>query len=134
MQPNAFIGKKSKPTARELSAALGPSYPLWQKLIAEPQLTPEWNSYSPKAGWSLKLKQKSRTILYLGPCNGSFRAAFVLGDKALAAAKASNLPKSALKLLAEARKYPEGNAIRFEEVTAADLPSIATLAQIKIAS
>ncbi len=131
MLPNAFIGKKSKPTARELSAALGPSHALWQEIIEALNLTPEWNSYSPKAGWSLKLKQKSRTILYLSPCPGSFRIAFILGAKALTAAKASDLPKSAQKLLAEAKKYPEGSAVRFEEVTAVDLPSISTLAQIK---
>ena len=27
----------------------------------------EWNSYSVKAGWSLRLKRKARTIVWLGP-------------------------------------------------------------------
>ena len=124
MKPNAFVGKKSQPSRQEVAAALGSSNELWEKLIADLHLDPEWNSYSPKAGWSLKLKQKKRTILYLGPCEGSFRAAFVLGDKAIAAAKSSELPKRVLKMVAEAKKYPEGWAVRFEEVAAEDLESI----------
>jgi len=132
MEPNAFVGKKTKPTSRELAQALGPAYLLWQKLIDDLELTPEWNSYSPKAGWSLKLKQKTRTILYLGPCKGCFRAAFVLGEKAIAAAKAEDLPEHVRKLIAGAKKYPEGFAVRFEPVMDDDIPPIATLAHIKL--
>ena len=134
MKPNAFIGKKDQPTEKEVASALGSSKQLWQKLISELRLEPEWNSYSIKAGWSLKMKQKKRTILYLGPCEGSFRAAFVLGDKAIAAAKAIALPKRVLKMIAEAKKYPEGTAVRFEDVKADDLDAIEKLAEIKAAN
>jgi len=132
MEPNAFVGKKTRPTSRELALALGDALPLWKKLQEELQLTPEWNSYSPKAGWSLKLNDKKRTILYLSPCKGCFRASFALGDKAVDAAKSSNLPKKVMKLIAEAKKYPEGTALRFEPVNPADLTSITTLARIKL--
>ena len=40
-----------------------------------------------KYGWSLRLKQKSRNIVYLGPAKGCFMVSFVLSDKALNAAK-----------------------------------------------
>ncbi|MGZ4789969.1 MAG: DUF3788 domain-containing protein [Terriglobales bacterium] len=132
MEPNAFVGKKTKPTDRELALALGPTYQLWQALLDQLHLTAEWNSYSPKAGWSLKLKQKQRTILYLGPCKGSFRASFVLGAKAIEAARACGLPQPVLRLISEAKKYPEGTAVRFERVEAEDLASIAALARIKL--
>jgi len=134
MEPNAFVGKKTKPTSRELAEELGPALPLWQKLITDLKLTPEWNSYSPRAGWSLKLKQKSRTILYLGPCHGCFRAAFVLGDKAIAAAKVSALPESALKLVCGGTKYAEGTAVRLEHVRAEDIEVIQKLAAIKMSN
>lgn len=134
MKPNAFVGKKTKPTARDLTEALGSAYLLWQKLIHELGLTPEWNSYSPKAGWSLKLKQKTRTILYLSPSHDGFRAAFVLGDKAIAAARTSDLPKSVLKTIAKATKYPEGTAVRLEDVNSADVDVIKKLAAIKLAN
>jgi hypothetical protein len=47
-----------------------------------------------KYGWSLRLKQKSRNIVYLGPGEGCFMVSFVLSDKALKAAKELHLPKA----------------------------------------
>ena len=94
MAPNAFIGKTGQPTEQELAAELGPSKALWDRLLTELAeefnlVTQEWNSYSPKAGWSLRLKRLKRNILYLGPCHGSFRVMLILGDKAIAAARQS---------------------------------------------
>ena len=69
MTPNAFIGRTKPPTDEELSAELGVVRALWDELLADLALpVQEWNSYSPKAGWSLKLKQGKRTIVYLSPC------------------------------------------------------------------
>jgi len=135
MKPNAFIGHKDQPSTKELATALGASYKLWEHLIKDLHLPDEeWNSYSVKAGWSLKLKQKKRTILHLGPREGSFQIAFILGDKALAAARASKLPKRILDLLADAKKYPEGTAVRIEITKAADLAGVKELAAIKMAN
>jgi len=136
MLPNAFIGKMKKPTAKELTAALGPAKSLWDELLE--QLADdlgvdrqEWNSYSPKAGWSLKVKRGDRTILYMGPCSGAFRVAFVLGDKAIKAALQIDLPTPTIKLIKEAKRYAEGTAVRFELVTASDIPTIKKLAAAK---
>ena len=135
MKPNAFIGQKKQPTAKELSAALGPVYKSWSDLIENLQLPDkEWNSYSPKYGWSLKLKLKKRTILHLGPREGSFQIAFILGERALTAARASKFPKHILDALAEAKKYPEGTAVRIEVAKAADLAGVKELAAIKMAN
>jgi Protein of unknown function (DUF3788) len=138
MLPNAFTGKSHPPTDAELAEALGPAKALWDRLLArlaeDHKLTVrEWNSYSPKAGWSLRLKCKERNIVYLGPCKGAFRVAFVLGDKAMAAARASKLPHSVIQLIHKARRYAEGTAVRFETMKAKDIKSIVTLAGIKLA-
>jgi hypothetical protein len=138
MLPNAFIGKPHPPTGNELAKALGPAVALWDRLLAElagqHKLTvQEWNSYSPKAGWSLRLKSKDRNILYLGPCEGAFRVALVLGDKAVAAARQSDLPQSVIKLLNQAKRYAEGTAVRFETMKAKDIDSVVKLAGIKLA-
>jgi len=137
MLPNAFIGKSTQPTEKELASELGPTKALWDQLLADlaDQLdTPiqEWHSYSVKAGWSLKVKRGSRTILYLGPCHGAFRVAFVLGDKPVKAALQSRLPASLLKMIREAKRYPEGTAVRIEVKTAKDLAPIKTLAALKL--
>ena len=134
MEANAFIGLKKAPTKTELAKALGGSQATWTKLIDElKEIAPdqEWHSYSLKAGWSLKLKKKERVIVYFGPCEGSFRVAFALGDKAIQAAKASGLPKATIKLIDEAKKYAEGTAVRFEPVTENDIDVIRKLAVAK---
>ncbi|MGA3144701.1 MAG: DUF3788 domain-containing protein [Verrucomicrobiota bacterium] len=138
MLPNAFIDKPKKPTAAELTAALGPSKALWDQLLAgladEHNLTvQEWNSYSRKAGWSLRLKLKDRNILYLTPCQGCFFVSFALGDKAVQAARQSGLPQSVIKIIDEARRYAEGTGIRIEMKKPRDIKIAKQLAAIKLA-
>jgi hypothetical protein len=135
MSPNAFIGRTKPPTDEELSTELGAARALWDELLAELALPiQEWNSYSPKAGWSMKLKLKKRTILYLAPCHGSFRVAFVLGDKAMEAARQVKLPKAVLKIIDEAPRYPEGTGVRLEIAARKDLAAVKKLAEVKLAN
>jgi hypothetical protein len=94
----------------------------------------EWNSSGAKYGWALRLKQKKRNIVYLGPCDGCFRVALVLGDKAVAAARKSDLPKSTLKILDDAPRYAEGTGVRLMVKAAKDLAAIKKLALIKMAN
>jgi len=136
-KPNAFIGKKNKPTPTELREALGQAKELWDQILSDlhddcPKL--EWSSYSLKAGWALKLKRKDRTILYMGPLKDGFRVTFVLGEKAIRAAGEAGLSKELLALIAESPKYPEGTGVRFEPTTASDVETIRKLAAIKIAN
>jgi hypothetical protein len=135
---NAFIGKTTQPTPKELYAALGSSAELWNQLVdwlaEQGAATQEWNSYSPKAGWALRLKHKKRNIIYLAPCAGCFRVAFIFGDKAVAAAREGNLSKGTLKLLDEAPRYPEGTGLRLIVKAAKDLAAIKKLALIKLAN
>jgi hypothetical protein len=87
-----------------------------------------------KYGWSLRLKQKSRNIVYLGPGERCFMVSFVLSDKALKAAKELHLPKAVADALDAAPRYPEGNGLRYLVHQAADLPAVRKIAAIKIAN
>jgi len=137
MLPNAFIGKVKRPSESELAAELGSGKKLWDELAAimEEELgldTQDWNSYSPKAGWSLRWKRKERNIVYLSPHRGCFTASFALGDKALLAARAQGLPAETLKILKEAKKYAEGTAVRVTVKTAKDIEVVKKLAMAKL--
>jgi hypothetical protein len=137
--PNAFIGKAGKPTVEELSAALGSSAKTWKQLVdwlAEEQgvAVQEWKSFSLKYGWSLQLKRKKRTIVHLSPCNGCFRAALILGDRAVKAARQSNLPKSVAKAIEDAPRYPEGTGVRLIVKGTKDLAAIRQLVAVKLAN
>ena len=134
---NVFAGHAKQPTEAHLAAALGDCYELWQHLVTdlEEELridAAEWHASSVKLGWSLRLQVKKRNIVYLGPREGWFLASFALGDKAIAAAKKSDLGSSVLRIIAESKRYPEGTAVRIEVRSETDLRTVKKLAKIKI--
>jgi hypothetical protein len=138
--PNAFIGKPGMPTDDDLAAELGRSAKaLWDRLLAglaeeHNIVTQEWNSYSRKAGWSLRLKRDQRTILYLSPCRGCFRASFALGGKAVEAARGSGLPQRVIQIIDSAKRYAEGTGVRIDVNGPADIAIVMKLAAIKLAN
>lgn len=137
MLPNVFIGKAKKPSESELAAELGSAKTIWEQLVREFAEehgidVQEWNSYSRKAGWSLRLKHKERNIVYLSPHRGCFTASFALGDKAVQAARESGLPPSVLRIINEAKRYAEGTAVRIEVKTSKDAAVVKKLAAVKM--
>jgi len=135
--PNAFIGHTGQPTPEEVSAALAETATLWDDLITwlanvKGVSDQEWKSSGAKYGWSLKLKLKKRTILYLGPCADCFRVAFVLGDRAVEAARESDLSKELKEALAAATRYPEGTGLRLLVRKSKDLAGIRKLTALKL--
>jgi hypothetical protein len=134
---NAFAGQMRKPTEAELVAAIGIRKNMWDQLIAELDEQgafdqQQWHSYSPKYGWSLRLIQKKRNILYMVPYRGYFQAAAIVGERALKTAKQSGLPAKLLKIIAAAPRYPEGTGIRIDVKTPADLKTVKALVAIKL--
>jgi hypothetical protein len=133
---NAFVGKSKQPVETDLAGALGASKALWDELVdalaKEHKLSREWNSYSKKAGWSLRLKRGDRNIVYLAPFRGCFRASFALGDKAVKAALASGLPQRLIKIIKEAKRYAEGTAVRIDVNGTDDIAIVKKLTAIKL--
>jgi hypothetical protein len=135
---NAFIGHEAAPAAAELAAALGSAAARWDRLRAvlaeELQLAEtEWKSYSRNAGWSLRVKQGKRNIVYLSPGEGAFSASLVLGDRALAAIREGRFPKGVTAAVAAAMRYPEGTALRIEVRSDRDVDTVRRLAAVKLA-
>lgn len=136
--PERLYWQKDSAAAKDLAATLGDSLDAWKELTVwlsgKGISAKEWHSISPKYGWALRPQLKARNILYMGPCAGCFRVSFVLGDRAMAAARASELPKAVLKEIAGARRYAEGTGVRLLVRTADDLTPIRTLVEIKLAN
>ena len=137
MLANAFLDKSTKPTDAELAAALGPAHALWLQLVADLATdsnvdVQEWKSVSKKYGWSLRLKLRKRTIVYLSPHSGCFTAVFILGDKAVKAAHEAGLPASVIKTLDQAKRYGEGTGLRIEVKGPKDVAIVKKLTAIKL--
>jgi hypothetical protein len=137
MTLSSFDDKSNKPNTQELKAALGRTSRYWDTLVAhlakeyEP-LEETWNFGSGGWGWALRLKQKKRTVLYMTPCRGYFMVGFALGEKAVKAALSADLPESILSIIADAKKYAEGRAVRLEIRNKGDVRSVKILAGIKM--
>ncbi len=136
---NAFIDQITQPTPSQIAAALSDCAVPWHQLIdwlvtAQGIDEQEWKSLAPKYGWSLRMKFKKRTVVYLGPCKHCFRASFVLGAKAVTAAQQAALPKNVLTAIDEAQHYTEGTGVQLIVHRASDLAAIRKLVEIKLAN
>ena len=126
------------PDEKTLARTLGSTKPLWDELIRHVEtghapVTHRWTSSKTSALGFLRLVRKTRTILYLLPREGHFLTAFVFGEKATAAVRASKVPAAVVTTLNEARVYAEGRGIRLETHTARDLATMKKLTAIKMA-
>ena len=135
----AFAGRAKSPDDIALAGALGDAHAAWNRflelLASELEVTVrEWRSYSPKWGWSLRVKRKARTIVWLAPLKGAFEVVFILGDKAVRAAQTAGLSETLLRKVNGAEKYPEGRAVRFVIRSERAVPGLVKLAAIKIAN
>jgi len=131
-----FFDKSRCPSPQELSACLGTAQPVWAGLVRHaleisPLVKEVWNFGGPKIGWSLRLVQKDRILLYLTPGEHRFRAGIVLGKKAVASAR-ETLSTKALSVIAAAPTYAEGHGVRVEVASSADGGVVRELLAVKV--
>ena len=136
---SAFDDKKLPPQDSDLVEILGGSQDLWDDLKSQVEaqfqpLSADWGFSGKKWGWSLRLKQKARTVLYMTPRRGHFVVGFALGQKAVDAARESDLPQSTKDVIDDSTKYAEGRGVRLEVRTDDDLRNAARIATIKMAN
>jgi hypothetical protein len=134
----AFHDPSGHPSARDLVAALGRAASLWQRLIHDVQaacgpLASEW-SFSKALGWTLRLKQPARVLVYLTPGKSSFLASFALGEKACKAIDQAGVPADILAIIDAAPKYAEGRGVRIPVRTGTDVEAILRIAAIKVST
>ena len=134
-----FEDIESPPTAAALGKALGATHSTWLEFVRHleaeyPPLTGEWHFSGAKWGWSMRLRQNKRVIVYLTPADGFFHAGFSLGERAVAAAAERRLPKAIVEAIDAAPRYAEGRGLRLEVRRATLLPALKTLAACKMSS
>jgi hypothetical protein len=117
METSIFLNRDSIPTTDELNKALGDTYHFWQVIkdyvhLQYPKAIDEWNCS--KNGWSFRIKDKKRAIIYFLPRNRYFKVAFVFGQKATDAIMQSDILEEIKKELNAARVYAEGRGIRID--------------------
>ena len=139
MALSAFDDQATPPCESALADMLGRTHALWASLRTDLQraygpLIEEWNFSGAAYGWSFRLKQKKRALVYMTPCRGHFLASFALGEKACGAAHDAGVDAAVLALIEAAPKYAEGRGVRIPVRTKKDLASVRILAAIKAAN
>jgi Protein of unknown function (DUF3788) len=139
MDKSIFTDKTKPPSEKDLVAALGKTHVLWDEITAfvlgqYPAAILEWSFPGEKYGWSFRIKDKKRAIIYLLPRDNYFKAAFVFGQKAVDAVNNSTISAEIKKELAAAKVYAEGRGIRLDVTTKKATGDIKRLAEIKLAN
>ncbi len=134
---NPFVDFPHPPEPADIRQVLGRSAAAWDALrnrISEHfgQVTEDWAVPAKSHGWSLRLKLKKRTILHLGPRSKHFIAAIILGEKAVAALRESELAPEVVDMVEHATRYTEGRVIRFEIRSKKETEVLVALAKIKM--
>ena len=134
-----FTEKGLIPTDQDLIVNLGTTYALWhqiQEIVLDlyPKGLQEWNYPGKKYGYSYRIKDKKRAILYFLPRKNYFKVAFVFGQKATDLIMESDISLEIKNELIKARKYAEGRGIRIEVKNALNITDIKKLIEIKLAN
>lgn len=138
MDHSIFMDKTSMPTDEALKQALGSKFELWMTIREEvflkyPDGKEEWNFPGKNYGWSFRIKDKKRAIIYFLPRKEEFRVAFVFGGKAFEAIKKSEVSPKIVSELESAKVYAEGRGIRIPVPDRSALKDIFSLIDIKLA-
>ena len=132
-----FQDKEVMPTEKDLVENLGNTYVLWKQIhdfvmIKYPKGLAEWNYPGKKYGWSFRIKDKKRAIIYFLPRDKFFKVAFVFGQKATDTILSSNISSEIKTELEQAKQYAEGRGIRIDVKNEMILPDIKRLIEIKL--
>jgi hypothetical protein len=138
MDKSIFTEKKHNPDESDLIVSLGGTLPLWQIVVEYvhlkyPDAKDEWNYPGEKYGWSFRIKDKKRAIIYLLPREKYFKVAFVFGQKATDIIMNSSISEAIKTELKEAKVYAEGRGIRIDVTNETGIQDIKELIDIKIA-
>ena len=117
-----FTDKATIPTQKDLEIALGNTCNIWQYLSdftkkQYPEAIEEWNFSSEKFGWSFRLKDKKRVLIYLLPRDQYFKVAFVFGDKATDAILESTIAESIKSDIKAAKNTQKVEALELKSKT-----------------
>lgn len=134
-----FTDKEIKPTTKALEKGLGITFSLWQAIETftkkqYPNATAEWKFSGEKFGWSYRISDKKRVLVYLLPRDGFFKVGLVFGDKALEKIYKSDVSPILKTELKEAKKNAEGKGIRITVNDKAAYKDIEQLILFKIAN
>ncbi|WP_340111054.1 DUF3788 family protein [Maribellus mangrovi] len=139
MESSYFTDLDKKPDFSDLKTPLGSLFPVWMKIRdfaveKYPKAIEEWHVSVKRYGWSFRIKDKRRAIVYLSPQKGHFRLTMVFGQKATDQIIVTDIADAIKKELLNSRVYAEGRVIRLDIYDDKMVEDIKKLIEVKIAN
>jgi hypothetical protein len=137
MDISIFPDKNVRPSEKDLASVLNGTYVLWNELREfvykrYPMAVEEWNYPGKKYGWSYRIKDRKRAIIYFMPRDKGFMVAFVFGPKATEKILETGISDKIKADLRKAKVYAEGRGIRIDVLDETFMNDIKRLIQIKL--
>jgi len=136
MATSIFDNKEIVPNDEDLENILKSSLGAYNKLMSylENEYAPlinEWKFYSKKAGWTLRISNKKRNLLFLSPNEDYFLVTVNMGVKVSKMVLDSDVSDNTKDLIKQAKIYAEGTGVIIEVRNEEDLEDIKTILNIR---
>lgn len=134
-----FLDKNQEPTTLDLQIGIGATFSIWNEIEVflyevYPKVYPKWHFTSAKMGWSFRMNDSKRVLVYLLPRNKFFKVAMVFSQKATDLILESDISENIKAELKAAKVYTEGRGIRIDIKDDSLLNDIKKLIQIKLSA
>ncbi|MCF8241975.1 MAG: DUF3788 domain-containing protein [Melioribacteraceae bacterium] len=109
-----FTDKENIPGESDLKETLGKTYSLFSELRDLTAIhNSEWKYYNKKSGWIYKVNGPKKAVCYVSFYEKHFMIGLLVNEKEKEILLNSKVDEIAKDTLNDARKYPEGYALRF---------------------
>lgn len=130
-----FTDKKNQPTQEQISAAIGSTRVLWEKLkryVEENyRVKSDFAFYGKNYGWALRFRKAGKALVSMYAGEGEFTAQVVIGKEQAKEAFGLELGSNTRRVLEEARDFQEGRWLFIKVKTNQDLGDIKRLLSLK---
>ncbi len=139
MDTSIFSDKNKIPDQALLKKALKKTYDYWADIRSHiyseyPDAREAWNYSGEKSGWTFRVMDKKRVIIYFMPLDGNFRISMVLGKKAVMEALSSKISADVKSIIRSAKVYGEGTGIIIYVKNKKTVNDIKNLIDIKLSN
>ncbi len=136
MATSVFDIKEIVPEEDDLEEVLKDSINLWNQLINYLEeeygpITSEWKFYSKKSGWSYRVSNKKRNLIFLIPNDEYFIATINMSLKVVQILLDIDLPEEIKNTIKTTKNYKEGKSVLINIKNEKDLKNIKTMLEIR---
>ena len=136
MATSIFDNKEIVPNKDDLKEVLKENLNIWNQLMdyLEEEYGPlksEWIFYSKKAGWTYRVSNEKRNLIFLSPNDEYFLATINMSVYVSKVLLDIDLPEEIKNTIKETKSYREGKSVLIDIKNKEDLENIKTMLDIR---